>query len=136
MGGFSQDLIWVSYRMIYSNFFLKIMVVIRFVFQFDANCSSKIRLWHSTKKKFGSMSLTVIQKVHLVHDDKGHFHPLLRSDRWITCLLYLSSSFPMEHKASTICPHLPLSFITYWAWPIEKPISSSSDVIVLLLPMD
>ena len=51
---------------------------------------------------------------------------------WRVLVTYLSSLSPMRHKSSTICRHLPLSFVTYWAWPIEKPISSSSDVIDLL----
>jgi hypothetical protein len=45
---------------------------------------------------------------------------------------YLPSSSPMGHKTSTICLHLPLSFAMYRVWPIEKPISSSSDIIVLV----
>ena len=51
----------------------------------------------------------------------------------MSCVItYLSSSSPMGHKASTICRHLPLFFVKYWVGPIEQPISSSSDVIVLL----
>ena len=55
---------------------------------------------------------------------------------WSSCtkigkwtVMYLCAKC-IDFAYETICGHLPLSFVTYWL--IEKPISSRSDVIVLL----
>jgi len=82
-----------------------------------------ITVWHSLR----DTKTCLLRRVILPHSDI--MSKRIRCTRLVSSL-HLSSSSPVEHKATTMFCHKVLSLAEAWASPLDSPFSFSSAIIV------